>query len=79
MSDKAKNQKQNLREFLENDETPSIAKRLNNVGGNLGRPPRNDPRHSDGSIPPGERNVPAGGSTGESMGGSAKQRKGQSG
>lgn len=71
--------KESLREHLEDDDQPTIDERLDEIAGQVNRPPRNDPRHTDDSIPPGERDVPAGGSTGGYMGGSAKKRKGQSG
>ena len=70
--------KKSLREHL-GDDVPEIEDRLNEIEGNVRRPPRNDPRHTDDSVPPGQRDVPAGGSTGEYMGGSAKKRDGRSG
>jgi hypothetical protein len=39
------------------------------------RPPRDDPRYTDQSVPPGNEDVPAGGTTGGQMGGSSKRRK----
>jgi hypothetical protein len=69
---------ESLRRYLEedDDERVTIEERLDELAGQVNRPPRNDPRHTDDSIPPGERDIPAGGSTGEYMGGSAKKRKG---
>jgi hypothetical protein len=74
-----KKRRESLREYLENDGQSTIEKRLHELGGQIKRPPRSDPRHTDDSIPPGGRDVPAGGSTGEYMGGSANKRKGQAG
>ncbi len=79
MTEDPEKREKNLREFLEDDDQPTVEQRLDDVEGNVRRPPRNDPRHTDDSIPPGKRDVPAGGSTGEYMGGSAQKRKGQSG
>ena len=74
----AENERKSLREHLDVDH-PDLRERLEELEGQVNRPPRNDPRHTDDSIPPGKRDVPAGGSTGEYMGGSAKKRKGQTG
>lgn len=41
------------------------------------RPPKGDPRHTDSSVPPGQTDTPAGGSSGEYMGGSAKKKGNQ--
>lgn len=79
MTDERKQQDQSLREFLEEDDQVDIEERIENAEGNVSRPPQNDPRHTDGNVPPGARNEPAGGSTGSYMGGSAKKRKGQTG
>ena len=70
--------KRSLREHLV-DEDSDLKERIEEIEGNIRRPPRSDPRHTDSTIPPGMRDVPAGGSTGERMGGSAKKRKGQTG
>lgn len=70
--------KKTLREHL-NEGSSEVKERIEEIVGNIKRPPRNDPRHTDKSIPPGQRDVPAGGSTGEYMGGSAQKRKGQQG
>jgi len=78
MNEKEKQQKP-LREYLEDDRHQDIQELIDDVEGNVRRPPRNDPRHADESVPRGGRDVPAGGSTGEYMGGSAKKRKGQTG
>lgn len=44
--------------------------------GDLQRPPRNDPRYTDQSVPPGQTDIPAGGTTGGGMGGgTSKHRK----
>lgn len=72
-------QKKSLREYLEDDEDQDIQKQMDDIKGNVRRPPRNDPRRGDESVPRGGRDVPAGGSTGDSMGGSAQKRKGRSG
>ncbi|MEZ4523250.1 MAG: hypothetical protein R3A46_16645 [Thermomicrobiales bacterium] len=70
---------ESLREHLEDDDHQDLRERMDEIEGNVRRPPRNDPRHTDDSVTPGGRDVPAGGSTGESMGGSAKKRKGHTG
>jgi hypothetical protein len=67
-----------LRDHLDDDD-PKLKERIEEIEGNVRRPPRTDPRHTDDSVPPGGRDVPAGGSTGEQMGGSAKKREGRSG
>ncbi|HLT19801.1 MAG TPA: hypothetical protein VKZ96_10115 [Thermomicrobiales bacterium] len=79
MTDERDRQEQSLREFLDEEDRADIEERLENAEGNVPRPPRSDPRHTDGNVTPGERNEPAGGSTGSYMGGSAKKRKGQAG
>ena len=79
MTEERNRQEQNLREFLEEDDRETPEELLENFTGSISRPPRTDPRHTDKSIPPGQRDVPAGGSTGEFMGGSAKKRKGTPG
>lgn len=43
--------------------------------GQVSRPPRDDPRFSDSSVPPEQTNVPAGGTTGGAMGTSSKRKK----
>lgn len=73
-----KENKKTLRDHLD-DENPDLRERIEEIEGEVRRPPRNDPRHTDDSVLPDQRDVPAGGSTGEYMGGSAKKRKGQSG
>ncbi len=48
---------------------------VDNEEGQVARPPRDDPRFGDTSVPPGQTDVPAGGSTGGAMGTSSKRRK----
>ncbi len=43
--------------------------------GDVQRPSRDDPRYADQSVPPGQTDIPAGGTTGDGMGGSSKRRK----
>ncbi|MFO7272197.1 hypothetical protein [Sphaerobacter thermophilus] len=45
--------------------------------GDIQRPPRHDPRHTAHKIPPGQTNVPAGGTTGGGMGGGSSKRRTQ--
>lgn len=47
--------------------------------GQVPRPPRDDPRHTDTSVPPEQTNTPAGGTTGGAMGTSSKRKKDQPG
>ena len=71
--------RKSLREFLGDDGKNQLHQRLAKIEGNVRRPFRIVPRHGDDSVRPGGADVPAGTSTGEQMGGSAQQRKGQSG
>lgn len=65
-----------LRDYLEDEDQGEFEERLEEAEqGQVRRPPRTDPRHTDDSVPPGQADVPRGGSTGEYMGGSAKRRK----
>lgn len=44
--------------------------------GDVQRPPRDDPRYADKSVPPGQDDIPSGGTTGGEMGGgSSKHHK----
>lgn len=44
--------------------------------GDVQRPPRDDPRYTDQSVPPHQTDIPAGGTSGGEMGGgSSKHRK----
>lgn len=43
--------------------------------GQVPRPPSDDPRFTDSSVPPEQTNVPAGGTTGGAMGTSSKRKK----
>lgn len=43
--------------------------------GQVPRPPRDDPRFGNTSVPPEQTNVPAGGTTGGAMGSSSKRKK----
>lgn len=45
--------------------------------GDIQRPPRHDPRHTAPKIPPGQTNIPAGGTTGGGMGGGSSKRRTQ--
>jgi hypothetical protein len=77
---KDENPKRSLRDYLQGEDQNNLQKRLGKIQGNVRRPFRNDPRHGDESVRPGGVDVPAGGSTGEQMGGgSSQQRKGLSG
>jgi hypothetical protein len=68
-----------LRDYLGDDGSNKLQKRLAKVEGNVRRPFRNVPRHGDDSVDPGGADTSASGSTGEQFGGAAQQRKGQSG
>lgn len=45
--------------------------------GDIQRPPRSDPRHTDFTVPPGQTDIPAGGTTGGGMGGGSSKRRTQ--
>ncbi|HET9014073.1 MAG TPA: hypothetical protein VFN57_00640 [Thermomicrobiaceae bacterium] len=67
-------------ELLESD--PEAARDLLEVGkkdrgqGDLQRPPRDDPRHGDLSVAPGQDDVPAGGTSGRHIRGGRPRRGG---
>lgn len=76
MTKQSERPERKLRDFLEGEDQANIEERLDEVEqGQVRRPPRTDPRHTDDSVPPGQADVPRGGSTGQQMGGSAKRRK----
>jgi hypothetical protein len=50
-------------------------KKRDRAQGDLQRPPRDDPRYTDQSVPPGTEDIPAGGTTGGGMGGGSSQRR----
>lgn len=52
-------------------------KRRDRSHGDIQRPPRHDPRYTAQSVPPGQTNVPSGGTSGRGMGGGSSKRRTQ--
>ncbi len=60
-------------------ENPELARealereRRDRAQGDIRRPPRDDPRYGDQSVPPGQLDTPFGGTSGRGIGGSSKR------
>lgn len=69
--DKLEKQAQRMRDFLKERDEERDDK--------MSRPPKGDPQHTQDDIAPGKTDVPAGGTSGGYMGGSAQKKKGETG